>query len=103
MFIGRANAPVENQTDCSPAACHRSDCRGHTESLRTGNTDNVVTPPRHQLVRAPPERYTAAVRRPWWYRVLIAVWGLWFTAALSEAGGLHSCPMHRRPRAPSHG
>ena len=34
------------------------------------------------------------MRHPVWYRVLLAVWGLWFTAAMSEVGGLASCPMH---------
>lgn len=34
------------------------------------------------------------VPRPLWYRALIAVWGLWFTAALSNAAGLHTCPTH---------
>jgi hypothetical protein len=34
------------------------------------------------------------VRRPLWYRALIAAWGIWFTAALTNAGGLHTCPTH---------
>jgi hypothetical protein len=34
------------------------------------------------------------VRHPLWYRVLIALWGLWFTTALSEPAGAHTCPMH---------
>lgn len=37
------------------------------------------------------------VRRPLWYRALIAAWGIWFTAALSNAGGLHTCPTHGGP------
>jgi hypothetical protein len=38
--------------------------------------------------------YSSRVQRPIWYRVLIAVWGLWFVTALSDVGGVHSCPMH---------
>jgi len=34
------------------------------------------------------------VRTRAWFRALLAVWGLWFTAALSEPAGLHTCPMH---------
>jgi hypothetical protein len=32
--------------------------------------------------------------RPLWSRALIAIWGIWFAAALLEPGGLHSCPLH---------
>ena len=38
--------------------------------------------------------YCWVVRRPVWLRALIAVWGLWFTAAVSEAPGLHVCAVH---------
>jgi hypothetical protein len=38
--------------------------------------------------------YYSFVRRPVWFRALIAMWGLWFTAALSEAPGLHACSVH---------
>lgn len=38
--------------------------------------------------------YFVSVRKHAWFRVLVAVWGLWFTAALSEAAGLHTCAMH---------
>ena len=38
--------------------------------------------------------YSSRVHRPIWYRVLVAVWGLWFVTALSDVGGIHSCPMH---------
>lgn len=38
--------------------------------------------------------YYLVVRRPLWFRALIALWGLWFTAALSEAPGLHTCEVH---------
>ena len=34
------------------------------------------------------------MRHPLWYRVLIAIWGLWLTTALSEPAGAHTCPMH---------
>jgi hypothetical protein len=34
------------------------------------------------------------VRHPLWYRVLVAIWGLLFTTALSEPAGAHTCPMH---------
>ena len=34
------------------------------------------------------------MRHPLWYRLFIAVWGLWFTTALVEPAGAHSCPMH---------
>jgi hypothetical protein len=39
-------------------------------------------------------KYYSFVRRPVWFRALIAIWGLWFTAALSEAPGLHACSVH---------
>ncbi|MEP6494155.1 MAG: hypothetical protein ABJF01_15835 [bacterium] len=35
------------------------------------------------------------MRRPFWFRALIAIWGLWLTAGLSEFGGAHACPVHR--------
>lgn len=38
--------------------------------------------------------YNCLVRRLAWVRALIAVWGLWFTAALSEAPGIHACAVH---------
>ncbi|HTE47095.1 MAG TPA: hypothetical protein VK636_17740 [Gemmatimonadaceae bacterium] len=38
--------------------------------------------------------YSSGVSRPLWFRALIAIWGLWFTAALSEVGGIHTCPIH---------
>jgi hypothetical protein len=34
------------------------------------------------------------MRRPVWYRALIAVWGLWFTTALIEPAGLFACAVH---------
>jgi hypothetical protein len=44
--------------------------------------------------RVCPALYFAHVRMNAWFRALLAVWGLWFTAALSEPAGLHTCPMH---------
>src|SRR6266550_4179177 len=38
--------------------------------------------------------YYSVVRRSVHVRVLLAIWGIWFTAALSEAPGLHACPVH---------
>jgi hypothetical protein len=38
--------------------------------------------------------YYCLVRPPAWIRALIAIWGLWFTAALSEAPGIHTCAVH---------
>jgi hypothetical protein len=29
-----------------------------------------------------------------WFRALVAIWGLWFTAVLSAAPGLHACAVH---------
>ena len=34
------------------------------------------------------------MRRPVWFRVLIALWGVWFSTALVEPAGLLACPMH---------
>src|SRR5471030_929389 len=42
------------------------------------------------------------VRRPAWFRALIAIWGLWFATALSEPAGMHSCPMHGNHAAHAH-
>jgi len=38
--------------------------------------------------------YHWVVRRPLWFRALLSFWGLWLCAALSEAPGLHACPVH---------
>jgi hypothetical protein len=38
--------------------------------------------------------YYWIVHRPVWFRALISIWGLWLSAALSEAPGLHACPVH---------
>jgi hypothetical protein len=38
--------------------------------------------------------YHSAVRRPAWFRLLTALWGLWFTTALTEPAGFLACPMH---------
>ena len=38
--------------------------------------------------------YYWVVRRPVWFRALVSVWGFWLSAALSEAPGLHACPVH---------
>lgn len=38
--------------------------------------------------------YYSVVKRPAWVRALLAIWGLWFTTALSEAPGVHACPVH---------
>ena len=38
--------------------------------------------------------HTSSVRHPTWYRVLIALWGIWFTTALTEPAGIMACPMH---------
>lgn len=53
----------------------------------------------HPLIRLSGARscgllYFVMVRKHAWFRALVAVWGLWFTAALSEAAGLHTCAMH---------
>ena len=29
-----------------------------------------------------------------WFRALLSIWALWLSAALSEAPGLHACPVH---------
>ena len=34
------------------------------------------------------------MRRPAWFRVLTALWGIWFTTALVEPAGVLACPMH---------
>jgi hypothetical protein len=34
------------------------------------------------------------MRRRAWLRVLVGVWGLWFTSSLSTPLGLHFCPAH---------
>jgi hypothetical protein len=44
---------------------------------------------------------TARMRCRAWFRVLIGVWGLWFTSSLSTPLGLHSCPAHGG-HAPTH-
>jgi len=46
-----------------------------------------------------PEGVLLGVRRPAWFRALIAVWGIWFTAALSEAPGAHACAVHGKHSA----
>jgi hypothetical protein len=38
--------------------------------------------------------YYCVVRHPVWFRALIAMWGVWFTATLSQAPGFHACPSH---------
>ena len=47
--------------------------------------------------------YYSGVRRPVWFRALIAIWGLWFTAALIEAPGIHACAVHSSVSAHGHG
>ena len=37
--------------------------------------------------------YPSLVRRPIWFRVLVAVWGLWFMAAFTDVAD-SACPMH---------
>jgi hypothetical protein len=34
------------------------------------------------------------MRRPFWFRCLVALWGVWFATALTEPAGLLACPMH---------
>ncbi len=34
------------------------------------------------------------MRRPGWYRAFLALWGLWFTTALTEPAGILACAMH---------
>lgn len=36
----------------------------------------------------------SAAHRPLWFRALIALWGIWFTTALTEPAGLFACQMH---------
>ena len=47
--------------------------------------------------------YYSIVRRPVWFRALVAIWGLWFTAALIEAPGIHACAVHSSVSAHGHG
>jgi len=37
-----------------------------------------------------------------WFRALIAIWGIWFTAALIEAPGIHACAVHSSVGAHGH-
>ena len=38
--------------------------------------------------------YHTTMRRPVWYRALVALWALWFAAAVSDPAGLHWCAQH---------
>jgi hypothetical protein len=45
------------------------------------------------------------MRRPFWYRVLISLWAVWFSTALIEPAGFFACRMHSsivgEPAAPA--
>lgn len=41
------------------------------------------------------------MHRPVWFRVLITLWGIWFTTALTEPAGLFACAMHSGMVSPS--
>src|SRR5437764_497719 len=59
-----------------------------------------ISPPAAWVWRtAAPACVLLVVRRPVWVRALLGVWGLWFTAALSEAPGVHACAVHGTPAA----
>ncbi len=49
---------------------------------------------RASLSRYWPVGHDSFVRRPFWFRALITLWGIWFTTALTEPVGLLACPMH---------
>jgi hypothetical protein len=38
--------------------------------------------------------YCSGVRRTPWFRAFVAIWCLWFTAAFTDAAGMHTCAMH---------
>jgi len=42
------------------------------------------------------------VRHPFWLRALIALWAVWFNAALLEAPGVHACQVHSAAAVTSH-
>lgn len=43
------------------------------------------------------------MHRPGWYRALLALWGLWFTTALTEPAGIMACAMHGALPGGEHG
>ena len=46
--------------------------------------------------------YYSTVRRSAWFRTLVGIWGLWFSAALLEAPGVHACAVHSGASAHGH-